>query len=141
MNALKKYQRITVVFLLLIGIVNYLDRSALSIANTSIQRDMLISPSQMGILLSAFSVAYAFAQLPLGLIIDRLGSKIALGASLLAWSVAQSLCGLVNSFSGFMGLRVLLGIGVNVYFFLMFEVWFLVPLRSLQRLPMDNEPD
>ena len=43
MNALKKYQRITVVFLLLIGIVNYLDRSALSIANTSIQRDMLIS--------------------------------------------------------------------------------------------------
>ena len=75
MNALKKYQRITVVFLLLIGIVNYLDRSALSIANTSIQRDMLISPSQMGILLSAFSVAYAFAQLPLGLIIDRLGSK------------------------------------------------------------------
>lgn len=111
MNALKKYQRITVVFLLLIGIVNYLDRSALSIANTSIQRDMMISPSQMGILLSAFSVAYAFAQLPLGLIIDRLGSKVALGASLLAWSVAQSLCGLVNSFSGFMGLRVLLGIG------------------------------
>lgn len=35
MNPMKKYQRITVVFLLLIGIVNYLDRSALSIANTS----------------------------------------------------------------------------------------------------------
>ncbi|ROL70773.1 MFS transporter [Pseudomonas vranovensis] len=111
MNALKKYQRITVVFLLLIGIVNYLDRSALSIANTSIQKDMMISPSQMGILLSAFSIAYAFAQLPMGLIIDRLGSKIALGASLLAWSVAQSAFGLVNSFAGFMGLRVLLGIG------------------------------
>lgn len=111
MNALKKYQRITVVFLLLIGIVNYLDRSALSIANTSIQKDMMISPSQMGILLSAFSIAYAFAQLPMGLIIDRLGSKIALGASLLAWSVAQSAFGMVNSFAGFMGLRVLLGIG------------------------------
>lgn len=111
MNTLKKHQNITVVFLLLVGIVNYLDRSALSIANTSIQKDMMISPSQMGILLSAFSVAYAFAQLPLGMIIDRLGSKIALGASLLTWSVAQSLCGMVNSFNGFMGLRVLLGIG------------------------------
>ncbi|MCY1408246.1 putative L-galactonate transporter [compost metagenome] len=111
MNSLKKYQRITVVFLLLIGIVNYLDRSALSIANTSIQKDMMISPSQMGILLSAFSIAYAFAQLPMGMIIDRLGSKIALGASLLAWSVAQSAFGMVNSFAGFMGLRVLLGIG------------------------------
>jgi len=108
---MKKYQRITVVFLLLIGIVNYLDRSALSIANTSIQKDMMISPSQMGILLSAFSIAYAFAQLPMGMIIDRLGSKVALGASLLGWSVAQAAFGMVNSFAGFMGLRVLLGIG------------------------------
>ncbi|MFJ4384860.1 MFS transporter [Pseudomonas sp. NPDC089408] len=108
---MKKYQRITVVFLLLIGIVNYLDRSALSIANTSIQKDMMISPSQMGILLSAFSIAYAFAQLPMGMIIDRLGSKIALGASLLGWSVAQAAFGMVSSFAGFMGLRVLLGIG------------------------------
>ena len=111
MKPMKKYQRITVVFLLLIGIVNYLDRSALSIANTSIQKDMMISPSQMGILLSAFSIAYAFAQLPMGMIIDRLGSKIALGASLLGWSVAQAAFGMVNSFAGFMGLRVLLGIG------------------------------
>lgn len=111
MNPMKKYQRVTVVFLLLIGIVNYLDRSALSIANTSIQKDMMISPSQMGILLSAFSIAYAFAQLPMGMIIDRLGSKIALGASLLGWSVAQAAFGMVNSFTGFMGLRVLLGIG------------------------------
>lgn len=111
MNPMKKYQRITVVFLLLIGIVNYLDRSALSIANTSIQKDMMISPSQMGILLSAFSIAYAFAQLPMGMIIDRLGSKVALGASLLGWSVAQAAFGMVNSFAGFMGLRVLLGIG------------------------------
>ncbi|MGF6090323.1 MFS transporter [Pseudomonas sp. 18173] len=108
---MKKYQSITVVLLLLIGIVNYLDRSALSIANTSIQKDMLISPSQMGILLSAFSLAYAFAQLPLGIIIDRLGSKISLGAALLTWSVAQSVSGLVNSFAGFIGLRILLGVG------------------------------
>lgn len=110
-SSLKKYQSITVVLLLMIGIVNYLDRSALSIANTSIQKDMLISPSQMGILLSAFSLAYAFAQLPLGIIIDRLGSKISLGAALLTWSVAQSVSGLVNSFAGFIGLRILLGVG------------------------------
>ena len=62
MNSLKKHQYIAIGFLLLIGIVNYLDRSALSIANTSIQKDLSISPSQMGILLSAFSLSYAFAQ-------------------------------------------------------------------------------
>ena len=110
-NALKKYQFITVSLLLVIGIINYVDRSALSIANTSIQRDLQISPSQMGILLSAFSLAYALAQLPLGVIIDRLGSKISLGAALLGWSIAQTASGLINSFSAFIGLRVLLGIG------------------------------
>lgn len=111
MIKIKKYQTIAVIFLFLIGVVNYLDRSALSIANTSIQKDLLISPSQMGILLSAFSIAYAFSQLPLGIIIDRIGSKLALGGSLIVWSVAQSLCGFVHSFSGFMGLRLLLGVG------------------------------
>ncbi|MBV6290172.1 MFS transporter [Pseudomonas aegrilactucae] len=110
-NPMKKYQFITVSLLLVIGIINYVDRSALSIANTSIQRDLQISPSQMGILLSAFSLAYALAQLPLGVIIDRLGSKISLGAALLGWSIAQTASGLINSFSSFIGLRVLLGIG------------------------------
>ena len=110
-NPFKKYQFITVSLLLVIGIINYVDRSALSIANTSIQRDMGITPSQMGILLSAFSLAYAFSQLPLGMIIDRLGSKISLGAALLGWSVAQTASGLINSFSAFIGLRVVLGIG------------------------------
>jgi MFS family permease len=110
-NPFRKYQVITVSLLLVIGIINYVDRSALSIANTSIQRDMGITPSQMGILLSAFSLAYAFSQLPLGVIIDRLGSKISLGAALLGWSVAQTASGLINSFSAFIGLRVVLGIG------------------------------
>ena len=110
-NPLKKYQFITVSLLLVIGIINYVDRSALSIANTSIQRDLQITPSEMGILLSAFSLAYALAQLPLGVIIDRLGSKLSLGAALLGWSIAQTASGLINSFSTFIGLRVLLGIG------------------------------
>ncbi|MFJ3481810.1 MFS transporter [Pseudomonas sp. NPDC090202] len=111
MKTLKTYQRITVVFLMLFGIINYLDRSALSIANTTIQKDMLISPAEMGILLSAFSLAYAFAQLPMGMIIDKLGSKIALGGALMVWSIAQTASGFINSFSSFFGLRVLLGIG------------------------------
>ncbi|MFJ4257494.1 MFS transporter [Pseudomonas monteilii] len=110
-NPFKKYQVITVSLLLIIGIINYVDRSALSIANTSIQRDMGITPSQMGILLSAFSLAYALAQLPLGVIIDRLGSKVSLGAALLGWSVAQTASGMINTFSAFIGLRIVLGIG------------------------------
>ena len=111
MRTIKSYKTMTILFLFLIGVVNYLDRSALSIANTSIQKDLGISPMQMGIMLSAFSIAYAFSQLPLGALIDRLGSKLALGGSLIVWSVAQAAFGLFSSYGHLVALRVMLGIG------------------------------
>ena len=111
MKTIKTYKNLTIFFLFLIGVVNYLDRSALSIANTTIQHDLAISPMQMGVMLSAFSVAYAFSQLPLGALIDKLGSKLALGGSLVVWSVAQAAFGLFSSYGHLVGLRVLLGIG------------------------------
>jgi MFS family permease len=111
MKTIKSYKALTIGFLFMIGVVNYLDRSALSIANTSIQKDLAITPVQMGVMLSAFSIAYAFSQLPLGALIDKLGSKLALGGSLIVWSVAQAAFGLFSGFSQLVGLRVLLGIG------------------------------
>ena len=111
MRTIKSHKTLTIFFLFLIGVVNYLDRSALSIANTTIQKDLAISPMQMGVMLSAFSVAYAFSQLPLGALIDKLGSKLALGGSLVVWSVAQAAFGLFSSYGHLVGLRVLLGIG------------------------------
>lgn len=108
---MKKMKITVLVLLFFITIVNYFDRTALSIANTSMQADLGITPSQMGILLSAFSLAYALSQLPIGIMIDRLGGKIALGGSLLFWSVSQFMFGVVSSFSSLVGLRVLLGIG------------------------------
>lgn len=111
MRTIKSYKTLTILFLFLIGVVNYLDRSALSIANTSIQKDLAISPMQMGIMLSAFSIAYAFSQLPLGALIDKLGSKLALGGSLIVWSVAQAAFGLFSSYGHLVAMRVMLGIG------------------------------
>ena len=111
MKTIKSYKTLTIFFLFMIGVVNYLDRSALSIANTTIQKDLAISPMQMGVMLSAFSIAYAFSQLPLGALIDKLGSKLALGGSLVVWSVAQAAFGLFSIYGHLVGLRVLLGIG------------------------------
>jgi MFS family permease len=111
MKTIKAYKTLTIGFLFMIGVVNYLDRSALSIANTSVQKDLGITPVEMGMMLSAFSIAYAFAQLPMGALIDRLGSKLALGGSLILWSLAQAAFGLFSGFQQLVGLRVLLGIG------------------------------
>ncbi|MDI3406482.1 MFS transporter [Streptomyces cavernicola] len=82
--------------LLLIGIVNCLDRSTLAIANSTISGELGLSATAMGILLSVFSWSYAFAQLPAGPLLDRFGARTVLGIGLLVWSVAQGAGGLVR---------------------------------------------
>ena len=97
--------------LFLAGIVNFLDRSSLSIANTTVRAEMHWNATQMGWLLSAFSLAYGLAQLPLIGLLDRVGTRAVLGGGLVVWSAAQMLTGLVRSLPQFLVLRVFLGAG------------------------------
>ena len=57
------------------GVVNYLDRNTLSIANTTIASDLGFNTIEMGLLLSAFSWPYAIANLPAGYLVDKYGAK------------------------------------------------------------------
>ncbi|WP_313050690.1 MFS transporter, partial [Atlantibacter subterraneus] len=60
---------------------------------------------------SAFSLSFCFAQLPSGILLDRYGPRVVLGAGVIFWSLMQGLTGIVNSFSHFIMLRIGLGIG------------------------------
>ena len=93
------------------GAVNYIDRATLAVANPLVRHDLGISIRGMGLLLSAFLWAYAFAQLPAGALVDRLGPRRMLSLGVALWSVAQILGGLVGGFGQFFAARVLLGIG------------------------------
>ena len=113
---LKAIQRTALVFLVIIGVVNYVDRATLAIANPLIRQDLGLSVADMGLLLSSFLWAYAFAQLPAGGLIDRIGPRLMLTIGLSLWSVAQVLGGFVTSFAQFTGARVLLGLGEAPHF-------------------------
>src|SRR6201994_472428 len=107
----KLIQRLALALLVLAGVVNYIDRATLAVANPLIRDELGLSIADMGYLLSAFLWAYAFAQLPTGAMVDRLGPRILLTMGLSLWSLAQLLGGLVQNFGQFFGARVLLGIG------------------------------
>src|SRR5271166_6778085 len=107
----KSIQRAALAMLVLAGVINYIDRATLAVANLLIRQDLGLSIADMGYLLSAFLWAYAFAQLPTGAMVDKLGPRLLLACGLSVWSFAQVLGGLVNSFGQFFGARVLLGIG------------------------------
>ena len=93
------------------GAVNYVDRATLAIGNPLIRADLHLSIADMGLLLSAFLWAYAFAQLPAGGLVDRFGPRRLLGAGILLWSLAQGLTGLCANFGQFVFGRAILGLG------------------------------
>ena len=110
-RSLRGHQWVTLSLLFCAGVVNFMDRTSLSVANTTIRGEMGLSATQMGWLLSAFSLAYGFAQLPLIGLLDRAGTRKVLGGGLVLWSSAQMLTGFVRGLPTFLALRVLLGVG------------------------------
>jgi sugar phosphate permease len=107
----RRAQVIALSLLILSGVINYVDRGTLAIANHNIANDLGLSLVQMGLLLSAFSWSYALAQLPTGGLVDRIGPRRFLGAGLIVWSIAQAAGGLVSNFTQFIAARMCLGIG------------------------------
>ena len=109
-------RRLTLALLFLAGLVNFLDRASLSVANGPVRAELHLNATQMGWLLSAFSLAYGLAQLPLIGLLDRAGTRAVLGTGLLVWSAAQLLTSFAAGIGSFLGLRVLLGLGEAPFF-------------------------
>ncbi len=128
---IRRSQTVALSLLMISGVINYLDRGTLAVANESIRADLGLSLGQMGILLSAFSWSYALCQLPVGALVDRVGPRWLLGIGLIVWSLAQAAGGLAATFGYFVVTRIVLGIGEAPQFPSAARVvsnWF--PLRS-----------
>ena len=80
----KSIQRAALAMLVVAGVINYVDRATLAVANPLIREDLGLSIADMGYLLSAFLWAYAFAQLPTGAMVDKLGPRMLLTLGLSA---------------------------------------------------------
>jgi MFS transporter, ACS family, D-galactonate transporter len=90
--------------------LNYVDRSVMGVAKPALVAELKITPEVMGLIFSAFSWTYALAQIPGGMVLDRLGSRITYGLSLGLWSLATMLHGLMSSVAGLLGARLALGL-------------------------------
>src|ERR1700750_1646361 len=78
-------QRSALTVIVIAAPLNYIDRATLSVANPLIRQELGLSIADMGLLLSAFLWAYAFAQLPGGALVDCVGPHRLLGAGLALW--------------------------------------------------------
>jgi len=91
-------------------LVNYIDRSALSVAHGSLETDLGIGPEAYGWLSGAFFWIYALCQVPIGVLLDRFGvtilSRIAAGL----WTLASVLTAIAPNFGLLFAARSFLGV-------------------------------
>jgi ACS family D-galactonate transporter-like MFS transporter len=106
-----------VLFLLGLSVlINYIDRSNLSIAAPLIKDELNISGTQLGTLLSAFFYTYALLQIPAGWLVDHFDVRWVFGLGFLIWSASTAVTGLLHGFIALLIARVVLGIGESVAF-------------------------
>ncbi|GGD15501.1 MFS transporter [Franconibacter daqui] len=120
MNAKPTRTRFSVLTLLfVVTAINYMDRANLSVAGSHIQGEFALSATQLGLLFSMFTWFYAMSQIPVGYLLDRIGSRWLYGSAIVLWSVFTLLMGLAShhffttataSFMMLLACRALVGI-------------------------------
>lgn len=108
---LSKGRLIVMIFLFLAGVVNYLDRSALSIGAPFIKGDLHLSATQMGIVFSSFSFGYAIFNFIGGVTSDKFGAKATLFVSMVVWSLLSGAVVLAVGFISLVLIRIFFGMG------------------------------
>ncbi len=90
-------------------VINYLDRSNISIAAPAMAADFKLDPVQLGLVFSAFAWTYTPFQLPGGWLTDRVHPRILYPAIIMLWSLATLTTGLVNGLIALIAMRMAVG--------------------------------
>jgi MFS family permease len=105
-------KRYAVVGLLaLLSIITFLDRMAIAVTGTSIQKDLNIGAEQWGWILGAYVIAYAVFEIPSGAMGDAHGYRRELTRITIWWSVFTAATAVCRNFWQLLGARFLFGLG------------------------------
>lgn len=97
--------------LLVMNTVNYLDRVNISVAGPYIAREFGLGPAAMGVVFSCFFYSYVPLLVVMGVLVDRLGTRLVSTVGMVIWAIGSALTGLVGSLPALIGARLLLGVG------------------------------
>ena len=105
---------LVVAALFLLSLILYIDRAAISSAKTAIAAELALSDTEMGWVFGAFSLGYAFAQIPWGWLADRAGPRLTLAVIVALWSVFTTLTGTAGRLASLLLMRFLFGVAEAV---------------------------
>lgn len=108
---------LTVVLLLPVALLNYLDRQLLAAMKSSVMADIpsIATDANWGFMLGQFKWVYAFLSPFGGWLADRIGRKIVICGSLFAWSLVTWLTSQATTYDQLLWTRSLMGISEAFY--------------------------
>ena len=113
--------------LALIYMLVYFYRVSLAVIAGDVSADLHLSPEELGTLSGILFYVYAFAQLPLGPLIDRFGGRLVISACGLLTTAGGLLFSQAQSLNAAMVARILIGVGtasVLMATFAIFSRWY-----------------
>jgi len=99
------------VFLFFLSSINYIDRVALSVSAKPIAAEFGLSPVQLGYMFSSFLWLYVLCLIPMGMIVDRVGTRAVNAAGIALWSLATVLTGFAGGYGSLIASRLVMGVG------------------------------
>ncbi|GAA1974412.1 MFS transporter [Amycolatopsis minnesotensis] len=96
--------------------ITYLDRVNISTAAPHIRHDLALSNTQLGLVLSAFAIPYAFFQVFGGFLADRYGPRKLLCAVGVVWGLSTVATGFASGMVTLFAARLALGFGEGAAF-------------------------
>ena len=91
--------------------IAYIDRVNIGVAGPLIKKEMGLTPTELGIMFSAFAYPYAAMQILGGWCADRFGPRIVLTVLSVIWAAATILCGFAWGLGSLLVFRFMLGVG------------------------------
>jgi ACS family 4-hydroxyphenylacetate permease-like MFS transporter len=97
-------------FLLVMYVINFIDRTNVGFAALTMNKELGISASTFGVAVAAFSTAYLLCEIPSNLILARVGARTWLARIMVSWGLASAACMFIVGAWSLIGLRLLVGI-------------------------------
>ncbi len=96
-------------FILLLAIVNYLDRTNIGFAQLTMGKELGVSATVFGTALTVFSIVYAAFEIPSNLALQKFGARVWLARIMITWGLASAACSLAAGPASLVTLRGLVG--------------------------------
>ncbi|MEO7414983.1 MAG: MFS transporter [Opitutaceae bacterium] len=104
---LPRYRVLVMLFVCVV--INYMDRSTISIAAGALREEFALTSVQLGYIFAAFGWTYAGLQIPGGIVADLVRPRVLYTWSLITWSAATLLQGLCTGVASLVGCRLAVG--------------------------------